>query len=81
MKNNDKPCDSYIIDTYRSSSAQAYMPGAILFAGRKKREVLRWEKQRFGSQREADGFVRAHCGALGLQEAENEDVILRNNPK
>lgn len=81
MPKNDKPCDAYIIDTYKSSEDNAYKPGAILFAGRKKREVIRWHEERFSSQTEADGFVRTRCAALGLREAENEDVILRNNPK
>lgn len=81
MPKQPKESDAYILDTYKSSKDGAYLPGAIPFAGRKKKEPMQWHDKHFATQQEADRFVRAKCDALGLKEAANEDVILRNNPK
>jgi hypothetical protein len=68
-----KPCDSYIIDTYKQDGK--YYPGAITYSGRKKLEAMQWKDKGFATQQEADAFVRDHFGALGIAEAENEGAL------
>lgn len=67
MPQPTKECDAFLMDTYRSTTDEAYHPGAILLKKRKTVEVLHWEKS-FGSQREADAFVRDQLDGHDVRE-------------
>jgi hypothetical protein len=68
-----KKSDSYIIDTYGSGGT--FVPGAIIFSGRKRMETLQWKDHSFASQAEADAFVREHFKSTDLVEKLNEEEL------
>jgi hypothetical protein len=77
MKRSEIQADAYIIDTYKSGDT--YHAGAITFYGRRKLETIRWDES-FGSQEEADLFVRKHFDKIGLSEADNEGALAGSRP-
>jgi|GEM_PF-2011630 len=80
MKKKSQECTSYIIDTYKSVSSGKYLPGAIVFKGKKKMETLQWKDMEFPSQEDADQFVRSHFVARGLSELRNEGELFKYRP-
>ncbi|MDD4319624.1 MAG: hypothetical protein PHW10_04865 [Candidatus Peribacteraceae bacterium] len=68
-------CDAFILDTCKIVGTGTYRPGAITFAGRRKRETMQWKDCEFRTQGEADAFVRRHFERRGIREAENEGVL------
>ncbi len=79
MKKQPKTSDAYIIDTYRS--ANAFLPGVILFCGRRRMETIQWKEKTFPTAHDANRFVRDYCIARGLREAANEEELARANRK
>ena len=73
-----KECDAFLIDTIKVVDTGKFIPGAIMFCGRKKLEVIQWKEHQCDTQQEADAFVRAHFEALGIKEAGNEGELRRN---
>jgi hypothetical protein len=63
-----KKIDGFIIDTCKNVQMKKYVPGAIVYAGRKQMETKQWKEQMFDSQEEADDFVRTQLAASDMKE-------------
>lgn len=79
MKSQLPEC--YILDTCKLVREGIYLPGAVLFRGRKKIDAMSWKAKSFRTQAEADAFVRRHFAKVGMKEAQHEEEIARMNPR
>ena len=68
-----KESTSYLLDTVKMEGK--YVPGAIVYCGRKKIETYQWKDQFFATQLEADDFVRSHFATSRLAEVGNEGEL------
>lgn len=80
MKTAPAPVNSYIIDTYKSSTGK-FCAGAITFAKRKKMDVIHWTQRQFDTLDAANNFVRSQFRKDGLTEMENEGELFKANAR
>ncbi len=74
------PFDAYILDTCKVVATGKFLPGAIVYKGRKKVEVRQWKKKEFDSEKEANEFVIRHFTKEGIAQPKTDADIWRANP-
>lgn len=67
--------ESYIIDTCKIANRGTYLPGAIVYTGRRKSEVLQWKDHEFDTPQAANAFVRNQFANRAIREARNEGEL------
>lgn len=78
-----KKIDAYIIDTCQithkgeSSAVRRFIPGAMVYAGRRLMETKQWKDHQYETQEEADAFVRNQL-ANELREMANVGDLPRS---
>ena len=76
MTKPTKECDSFMLDTYRSSDDSRYHAGAITLKKRKTIEVLKWNKA-FPTADDANDYVRAQLKKFDIPEMQPDGALVR----
>ncbi len=74
----DREYDAYIIDTCRVVGTGKFIPGAIIYKGRKKVDVKQWKKA-FDTQEEANAFVKKYFQKDGIAEPKTDAEIWKSS--
>ncbi len=70
--------DGFILDTCKNGQTAEYVPGAIVYAGRKQMETKQWKDRCFSSQEEADNFVRKQFADADMKEMQHVGELPSN---